>query len=160
MSPTRSSSGLSPRVRGNPRSTPYADQTQRSIPACAGEPLDCLDDLGGGQVYPRVCGGTSGVVGALLVLLGLSPRVRGNRRLAIATYVDTRSIPACAGEPSPAWGSAHQRRVYPRVCGGTVQSPVPSCRYEGLSPRVRGNHLCVTASPSGSRSIPACAGEP
>ena len=33
-------------------------ETERSIPACAGEP-DLLDiDLSDDEVYPRVCGGT------------------------------------------------------------------------------------------------------
>ena len=71
--------------------------------------------------------------------------------------------------------------VYPRVCGGT---PVQRRRFKqqkGLSPRVRGNHdlavhhaapargisprvrgnpLCRWVLTPGTRSIPACAGEP
>ena len=71
--------------------------------------------------------------------MGLSPRVRGNRR---ATDVRINTDPT----------------VYPRVCGGTrspvsaicsqsglsprVQIPrVPICSQSGLSPRVRGNRF-------------------
>ena len=32
-------------------------------------------------------------------------------------------------------------RVYPRVCGGTILQLVPAIFGDGLSPRVRGNHL-------------------
>ncbi len=50
--------------------------------------------------------------------------------------------------------------VYPRVCGGT---PSPALAFGlpiGLSPRVRGNLLRSGHDKNGSRSIPACAGEP
>ena len=53
-------------------------------------------------------------------LLGLSPRVRGNRdheRHKIQRY---RSIPACAGEPIVMGFRWTIRTVYPRVCGGTL----------------------------------------
>ena len=50
--------GLSPRVRGNHMPRPLPGDGERSIPACAGEPLirDAGDCPAG--VYPRVCGGT------------------------------------------------------------------------------------------------------
>ena len=50
--------------------------------------------------------------------------------------------------------------VYPRLCGGTGDSPKPKQGCEGLSPPVRGNprHPQVERLPEGS--IPACAGEP
>ena len=70
------------------------------------------------------------------------------------------SIPACAGEPRTTTSRAWQRRVYPRVCGGTARkrprSPVPW----GLSPRVRGNLFRGLGVGVESGSIPACAGEP
>ena len=100
--------GLSPRVRGNqhnhevlwairllavyprvcggtvPHTNPLCSMLQRSIPACAGEPLldTGIGNIGRDWVYPRVCGGTS-------------------ISLAIALPVLIRSIPACAGEPRP-----------------------------------------------------------
>ena len=71
--------GLSPRVRGNQDSALDSTLTDRSIPACAGEPL--LHKIASleNTVYPRVCGGTGA----------------GN---AGGDYSE-RSIPACAGEP-------------------------------------------------------------
>ena len=95
------------------------------------------------------------------LLLGLSPRVRGNQKALNGPIRASRSIPACAGEPPaqarrPTGGPA----VYPRVCGGTPNVPNPALAAVGLSPRVRGN-LVILRSRSGlMRSIPACAGEP
>ena len=57
---------------------PTGEGITRSIPACAGEPLDDSGIPGAVWVYPRVCGGTKR--GSILIraMLGLSPRVRGN----------------------------------------------------------------------------------
>ncbi len=50
--------GLSPRVRGN-RSENYLNPApERSIPACAGEPVAASTAAAAISVYPRVCGGT------------------------------------------------------------------------------------------------------
>ena len=110
---------------------------RRSIPACAGEPLEQCRSL----------------------QEGLSPRVRGNPRIEAMVPSGNRSIPACAGEPR--LQRRDRRRVYPRVCGGTGRlalragsavsiRSIPACAGEpgyiqrlpalwGLSPRVRGN---------------------
>ena len=91
--------GLSPRVRGNHFWQMAKDNEQRSIPACAGEPHSLLWPAGSSKVYPRVCGGTlTQNIGDLLIV-GLSPRVRGNLPMDIVTPAIPRSIPACAGEP-------------------------------------------------------------
>ena len=91
--------GLSPRVRGNRRTDGLDTEGERSIPACAGEPMMAAKAAGVEQVYPRVCGGTIGQVVYGEPETGLSPRVRGNPELkdVLATYGG--SIPACAGEP-------------------------------------------------------------
>ena len=91
---------------------------------------------------------------------GLSPRVRGNHRRPQRRQRRRRSIPACAGEPPDRSSSIKVRRVYPRVCGGTMQSIEAAIASMGLSPRVRGNHLAMRGNVMGRRSIPACAGEP
>ena len=52
--------GLSPRVRGNlVRHVGYPND-RGSIPACAGEPCALSTSRCQAEVYPRVCGGTSG----------------------------------------------------------------------------------------------------
>ena len=90
-----------------------------SIPARAGEPAWAA---GGPQVfgvYPRACGGTTLRNGLTNELLGLSPRVRGNRRDSGAWLGAKGSIPARAGEPDVIAREQPLDRVYPRACGGT-----------------------------------------
>ena len=112
---------LSPRVRGNRGRGETRRRAEPSIPACAGEPIasspwDSCESVyprvcgGTGRriaqtaaprVYPRVCGGTDFAQWTASVQKGLSPRVRGNRHHRVAAQRPRRSIPACAGEPTP-----------------------------------------------------------
>ena len=152
--------GLSPRVRGNRIDPAGISCVPRSIPACAGEPESPGGAREGNRVYPRVCGGTTTFIVGLPGHAGLSPRVRGNPDdVGVALPLDG-SIPACAGEPAPRYGSWGIRRVYPRVCGGTRGLRIRGWEEKGLSPRVRGNPQRVRARMEPVRSIPACAGEP
>ena len=91
--------GLSPRVRGNRSMGVFPLPTRRSIPACAGEPHIRRLTMPLAEVYPRVCGGTIPQSINAVIVLGLSPRVRGNPLRRIAQQHLRRSIPACAGEP-------------------------------------------------------------
>ena len=172
--------GLSPRVRGNRVQQVANVAIQRSIPACAGEPAHaetqsresavipaCAGEptprdwaflLAG--VYPRVCGGTAALIPAMLSLVGLSPRVRGNQPVALAGVNRNGSIPACAGEPTERLVTGDTNTVYPRVCGGTPHLHAVVRGYQGLSPRVRGNQPVALAGVNRNGSIPACAGEP
>ena len=93
--------GLSPRVRGNHLASPSFPFNERSIPACAGEPTTTATPMPIAKVYPRVCGGTLPTPREEIRVEGLSPRVRGNRRVRDANGGQFRSIPACAGEPPP-----------------------------------------------------------
>ena len=129
--------GLSPRVRGNLKYRTGIAGHSRSIPACAGEPVEQRCRQADSQVYPRVCGGTNDGFYRGRYGLGLSPRVRGNHIFLGGSVHGSGSIPACAGEPTADRGYNGIYRVYPRVCGGTsATSPSPDHRA-GLSPRVR-----------------------
>ena len=152
--------GLSPRVRGNPAAPPQGRHPQRSIPACAGEPFPGTRPVHARKVYPRVCGGTPHPRPQSPGTLGLSPRVRGNLVYRNARHVRTRSIPACAGEPWATTATRWTAAVYPRVCGGTPSPRITARPREGLSPRVRGNHVGGSQDVAPLGSIPACAGEP
>ena len=159
-SPGSSVQGLSPRVRGNQRSSTSQYLFIGSIPACAGEPSGLCGRGCIGRVYPRVCGGTAVPVTEEAPPEGLSPRVRGNLKAGIEAFIDYGSIPACAGEPGCGAVAPSTCRVYPRVCGGTN---VPTGNYGwemGLSPRVRGNRDRLPGLIRRGGSIPACAGEP
>ena len=151
---------LSPRVRGNCPIPGTASPSARSIPACAGKPAATGLRRCWCPVYPRVCGGTRRVSDFQRDVLGLSPRMRGNRRRPRAGRCPGRSIPAYAGEPAwPTWPWSSSR-VYPRVCGGNHSAVARQPILKGLSPRVRGNLLRQNRPFWGRRSIPACAGEP
>ena len=108
----------------------------------------------------RVCGGTRPYAMNSISLLGLSPRVRGNRSRNPADAPPTRSIPACAGEPKYDDAQHGYQGVYPRMCGGTFWRETRGDLRGGLSPRVRGNLHGQPFQAVGWRSIPACAGDP
>ena len=145
--------------------TEAAKRVDRSIPACAGEPLGGLrllpipavrGNLGGGMaapgrtVYPRVCGGTAcQSVFYLNAYQGLSPRVRGNRVCRSRKLIWGLSPRAADFRGTMFW-----KGLSPRVRGNLVlcKCVIPSigsaprcaaepaqCRHRGLSPRVRGN---------------------
>ena len=152
--------GLSPRVRGNHPVYAMSMGGVRSIPACAGEPRTSTGPAPGLPVYPRVCGGTRHHAVGAGNTVGLSPRVRGNRRAPASAVPGRRSIPACAGEPAIGGLVSISIEVYPRVCGGTVTIMPAWYTACGLSPRVRGNPERPAQRAQKRRSIPACAGEP
>ena len=112
------------------------------------------------RVYPRVCGGTLPDATVPDSEPGLSPRVRGNQGPGNAKLDAIGSIPACAGEPHHRPQLRARTWVYPRVCGGTCNSPVSMMCGSGLSPRVRGNRNDLSRCEIAEGSIPACAGEP
>ena len=154
------SMGLSPRVRGNHDGAGAVVLAGRSIPACAGEPGRSCRIPTPSTVYPRVCGGTHPPLLPDSAGLGLSPRVRGNPMVPNTFEASIGSIPACAGEPTPAVYPSSPVGVYPRVCGGTKFLPCGDAGELGLSPRVRGNRDGKGEQHEFNRSIPACAGEP
>ena len=152
--------GLSPRVRGNPRPASVSARLKGSIPAGAGEPTLPRGLAGSRRVYPRGCGGTRLTGIALDNHLGLSPRVRGNRRTSRLSRIGQGSIPAGAGEPALGHIFFGRGGVYPRGCGGTRLAGDLHGEQQGLSPRVRGNRPGARCGSPRSGSIPAGAGEP
>ena len=130
-----------------------------SIPACAGEAYRRRRWRRPGSVYPRVCGGSRPGDAASTDTPGLSPRVRGKPNDGTLNRPSQRSIPACAGEAPGRRCGQMAIRVYPRVCGGSLQRSSLSGSVIGLSPRVRGKPLARPQKKHRVRSIPACAGE-
>ena len=152
--------GLSPRVRGNRRHGAHPPKPDRSIPACTGQPGVGECNSYESRVYPRVYGAT--VANSLVCALtrGLSPRVRGNPSGHKPTLPVSRSIPACTGQPSPPDCCPRQTGVYPRVYGATAGQSTGWEKWNGLSPRVRGNPVGQRRQAAGVGSIPACTGQP
>ena len=152
--------GLSPRVRGNRSSSAAVTSAIGSIPASAGEPPSYWYPVAVTGVYPRECGGTGAGAAGCARHRGLSPRVRGNRRVGHQIHAVPGSIPASAGEPYESMRELSQARVYPRECGGTIEQWDAGEDGHGLSPRVRGNRQASSPSRGKRGSIPASAGEP
>ena len=152
--------GLSPRARGNHPTFLIAIIRTRSIPACAGEPLNRPKSKCRIRVYPRVRGGTFVSGGNNLAINGVSPRARGNQPESPGIPLDARSIPACAGEPRLSGPPKGPNAVYPRVRGGTAYDADSTRKLRGLSPRARGNQARQPKARIAIGSIPACAGEP
>ena len=117
-------SGLSPRLRGNHSTMRRRGTPTGSIPAPAGEPRVVDIRKSETKVYPRACGGTFDYVDERSELMGLSPRLRGNRICSEITTGNARSIPAPAGEPRQGHGRRSRHRVYPRACGGTLANEI------------------------------------
>ena len=107
-----------------------------------------------------MCGATLRRLMPNSTLSGLSPRVRGNRAITCGGSPPSRSIPACAGQPTASGVAVRTRRVYPRVCGATHIGKDRTESLDGLSPRVRGNPRAVNLCGERKGSIPACAGQP
>ena len=147
-------------MRGNLDRTKKIKAAVRSIPAYAGEPVGVRLACQVVKVYPRVCGGTSRITLTAGFPYGLSPRMRGNRAQSVYRRVRRRSIPAYAGEPSYPCRKVGIKRVYPRVCGGTLPGRGSAGLRGGLSPRMRGNRRTPGGCLRRAGSIPAYAGEP
>ena len=152
--------GLSPRGRGNRQGTTHRHDSAGSIPAWAGEPTIPAAAGVQDEVYPRVGGGTKPRDEQEREDWGLSPRGRGNPGRIPNLDASKRSIPAWAGEPGRPRGIFSKATVYPRVGGGTADTPNLVQSESGLSPRGRGNPLRMLRRPTPRGSIPAWAGEP
>ena len=95
-----------------------------------------------------------------MMLSGLSPRMRGNRRWRARPLSGRRSIPAYAGKPASRAAQRASAAVYPRVCGETDVRIDGEIVGAGLSPRMRGNPDGRRPDVLIERSIPAYAGKP
>ena len=140
LSAASRSAGLSPRLRGNRRTSAPSHFIYGSIPALAGEPKEWITVTRCHE--------------------GLSPRLRGNPLPRPEPGPPGGSIPALAGEPLADRVLLSPEVVYPRACGGTLNSTGTTFGFSGLSPRLRGNPMLLLQEGSQSRSIPALAGEP
>ncbi len=152
--------GLSPRGRGNRRTSRRRTCWMGSIPAWAGKPADRPALGQHAEVYPRVGGETEYAPPSIVVYTGLSPRGRGNLDVPGQWRIASGSIPAWAGKPPRPAADVPYRAVYPRVGGETEWSPLTCRPQTGLSPRGRGNRLPPCGLAHALGSIPAWAGKP
>ena len=157
-SESRRDLGSSPRVRGTRDDLRRGERQIRFIPACAGNASPPAGAKVSAPVHPRVCGERPTTSTAICASFGSSPRVRGTLPRVYHGRTVQRFIPACAGNAFRFRRRAASRSVHPRVCGERVSSLISVKKNGGSSPRVRGTRRISTRSRSGSRFIPACAG--
>ena len=74
-------------------------------------------------------------------MMGLSPRLRGNRVGRFRLLFAKGSIPALTGKPLSILLLGRDQRVYPRAYGETVRHHHGGHHAGGLSPRLRGNRV-------------------
>ena len=154
------SCGRSPLARGSLLFSQFCPLYPRSIPACAGEPNRVSSPLKPRAVDPRLRGGACCFRAQIAYFGGRSPLARGSRPLVDIRRSLSRSIPACAGEPSRGGFRSCRETVDPRLRGGAAQALPGRCDRRGRSPLARGSHWGGGQKAVGYRSIPACAGEP
>ncbi len=132
------SDGSSPRVRGTEDREVDGRLKIRFIPACAGNRKFANGDVSEGAVHPRVCGEQRCRNGEGIAWGGSSPRVRGTAADSFKARLESRFIPACAGNRGQGQAGQGLPTVHPRVCGEQgVAALMPSIKV-GSSPRVRG----------------------
>ncbi len=152
--------GRSPRARGSRSRQRTGQRNQRSIPACAGQPLTVVMRSIACGVDPRVRGAAQIGIGFVFLLHGRSPRARGSHPGCPRTHRPPGSIPACAGQPRNTSWRGFPAGVDPRVRGAA--QAVRTCHQDlsGRSPRARGSPKSWVVGHGGAGSIPACAGQP
>ena len=152
--------GLSPHARGNQYVGGLSIIALGSIPARAGKPIAPPFTARPHRVYPRTRGETRSSIGRGKARMGLSPHARGNLKGRGRHSINSGSIPARAGKPSPTDVPIDDNGVYPRTRGETPNCRSAIARYRGLSPHARGNHRIRATNLPVAGSIPARAGKP
>ena len=146
-------------MRGSPRSQLIAPVAIRPIPAHAGEPCSEIAASTTSRAYPRACGGAGQESTDDSVAGGLSPRMRGSRRIAEVCDGLPGPIPAHAGEPHRDQMPSAVTAAYPRACGGADVGTADVALEKGLSPRMRGSPRQIRRPPPPPWAYPrACGG--
>ncbi|TWB64424.1 hypothetical protein FBZ92_101320 [Nitrospirillum viridazoti] len=159
-STSSSDTGVSPRLRGNRRFLQAFPLLAGCIPALAGEPRWPQGRQSCWRVYPRACGETRSSSRHRMAWTGVSPRLRGNQGLQERIGLVVGCIPAPAGKPARGRAGQVADWVYPRACGGTLDSLNEEQASAGVSPRLRGNPSTISWVMTVLGCIPAPAGEP
>ena len=114
--------GLSPRVRGNPSSTPIPARATWSIPARAGEPSFWRAPSISCRVYPRACGGTVGLIVGLFAVQGRRCNARPSR-----ADLDPSCVlePEALGARNLPWPAPRPSAPLPRRVRVPLEPPPP-----------------------------------
>src|SRR5690606_19551367 len=110
----------------------------RFIPADAGNGCAPARQHSNDAVYPRGCGERCRAHLAGSTHRGLSPRMRGTGSFQRIETINSRFIPADAGNGDRTIRTVRSYAVYPRGCGERVFGVSFLITKDGLSPRMRG----------------------
>ena len=152
--------GPSPLTRGSLRREGDQAVSARSIPAHAGQPRSRWRRSLPTPVHPRSRGAAHRLEVAVARYKGPSPLTRGSPRLSARRRSSRRSIPAHAGQPSPAASSRSRAAVHPRSRGAAGSRGRRGRAACGPSPLTRGSPLRGDERHRADGSIPAHAGQP
>ena len=150
--------GSSPRVRGEGVKPLRPSGRKGIIPAGAGKSVKRDSHQAILRDHPRGCGEKSCPLPMLWLMMGSSPRVRGEVFIARANAAPIGIIPAGAGRRAIVNRGGFVGRDHPRGCGEKSIVGVVVGAVEGSSPRVRGEELCPSACQAPFGIIPAGAG--
>ena len=133
---------------------------QRKTKQLTGQNISALlCDQKARRVDPRLRGGGIDTSPYRYIDTGRSPPARGRRKCVGKYDIESRSIPACAGEAQEQAILHDLMKVDPRLRGGGFLFACTLSIRQGRSPPARGRPLVSTWLPKIPRSIPACAGE-
>ena len=130
----------------------------RFIPAHAGNTPPRKPVTVPAAVHPRACGEHTYSRHRTIGRIGSSPRMRGTRADERAKVEASRFIPAHAGNTCSEGSRGTLASVHPRACGEHSVSLLKACALSGSSPRMRGTPAAANAGGTGTRFIPAHAG--
>ena len=150
--------GSSPRIRGEYRTLASPHHRCGIIPANTGRMRRSRRMVARRRDHPREYGENSWTTRYRQLLLGSSPRIRGEYRLGTPPYRANRIIPANTGRIIPVPGSLHYRRDHPREYGENSSTSRFHVSDGGSSPRIRGEYAVVVQSPVRVGIIPANTG--
>ena len=151
--------GSSPRMRGKRQQFRAQVGHSRIIPAHAGQTSIWSRPARTYPDHPRACGANPCSVVRSESSAGSSPRMRGKLIECLRHNLDTRIIPAHAGQTPSIPVRCPSRPDHPRACGANSWTLTGSVKEDGSSPRMRGKLSESRRSISSHRIIPAHAGQ-
>ena len=138
LSPSWTSFGSSPHMRGKHVGVRGHRDGRRIIPAHAGQTCCRLRGMYMYPDHPRTCGANSFCVLVRVVSCGSSPHMRGKHGLRGIVRGELRIIPAHAGQTCCIFETARTWADHPRTCGANRLSLNICTRRSGSSPHMRG----------------------
>ena len=151
--------GSSPRMRGKPIGAFRFFGCVRIIPAHAGQTCNHGQLAEPVPDHPRACGANPFCLARVGLSGGSSPRMRGKPVFGGECTLESRIIPAHAGQTPSRRRKATRCPDHPRACGANAPA-AGTCRCApGSSPRMRGKQRFVVSIVCSFRIIPAHAGQ-